>query len=145
MLSYSSWLTWKMEHKLCHVEEQTSCCGPNFMYWGESAATRAGSHSFMAAWRSFKCPHLGSLRRPKKEIYISFTLNATNISGYNNVMKHCSYFSMQCYWVLQTTSPTIFIYWGIIIITCNIEWTTRCTSEVCSSKILQMHEKLAVT
>lgn len=43
---------------------QTSCLGPSFIYWGESADTKAGSQSFNAACSSFKCPHLGSLSKP---------------------------------------------------------------------------------
>lgn len=34
------------------------------MYSDVSAAVRAGSQSFIAACRSFKCPHLGWLSKP---------------------------------------------------------------------------------
>lgn len=66
LTSCLTYQTWKI---LINAEKtaQTSCLGPNFMYWGESAATSAGSHSFIAACKSFKCPHLGSLSRPSWE------------------------------------------------------------------------------
>lgn len=50
------WISWGLK--------QTSCFGPNVIYWGESTATKAGSQSFIAACRSFKCPHLGCLSNP---------------------------------------------------------------------------------
>lgn len=57
---------------------QTSCLDPNLIYLGKRTATRAGSHSFMAACRSFKCPHLGCLRSPKIEMKL---IGKKNSSG----------------------------------------------------------------
>lgn len=64
----AKWL-WVLEIDIILNIILTSCFGPNLIYWGEWTATRAGSQSFRAACRSFRCPHLGWLRRPEQVTY----------------------------------------------------------------------------